>query len=113
MTKPILTTRKFGKLVKDLARDFRKIDEDIAKFSEQLQMGLRLSDDRLKNVGGAHVYQARISNRSAKKGKRGGFRVTYYVDEQAIWLLHIGLRRDQDGINPKWIRQAIQHLEFK
>ena len=113
MTKPIWTTKKFDKLVKDLAAKYRRIDEDIEQFSEQLKNGLRMSDDRLKDVGGARVYQARISNRSAKSGKRGGFRVTYYDDIEAIWLLHIGLRRDQDGINPKWIRQAIKHLQFE
>ena len=113
MTKPISTTKKFDKLVKDLAVKYRRIDEDIEQFSKQLEDGLRMSDDRLKDVGGARVYQARIANRSAKTGKRGGFRVTYYDDNEAIWLLHIGIRREQDGINPKWIRQAIQNLPFK
>lgn len=112
MTKPIRTTRQFDRLVKDLQKQHRRIGDDIAKFSEQLQRGERKADSLLRGVGGAQVYRARIANSSAKGGARGGFRITYFTDDQAFWLLHIGLRRDNDGINAAWLRQVLGDLPF-
>ena len=112
MTKPIRTTRQFDRLVKDLKKDHRRVGEDIARFADQLRNGDRKSDSLLKGVGGAQVYRARIANSSAKGGARGGFRITYFTDDQAFWLLHIGLRRDNDGINAAWIRQVLRDLPF-
>ncbi len=113
MTKPIRTTRHFDRLVKNLRKDHRSVGEDIAKFAAQLHRGERRADSLLKGMASADVYRARITNSSAKSGSRGGFRITYYIDDRVIWLLHIGLRRDNDGVNPKWIRQVLRDLSFE
>ena len=113
MTKPIRTTRQFDRLVKNLRKDHRRVGEDIARFAGQLQRGERKSDTLLKGMASAEVYRARIKNSAAKRGSRGGFRVTYFVDDQVIWLPHIGLRRDNDGVNPTWIRQVLRDLSFE
>ena len=110
MTKPFRTTRQFDRLVKDLRKKHRNIGQDIAIFADQLQRGERESDTLLKGLRNARVYRARVRNSSARSGSRGGFRITYFVAEDVIWLLHIGLRRDNDGVNLAWIRQVLDNL---
>ena len=54
---------------------------------------------------GGRVYRVRLPNRSARRGKSGGFRVAYYLEtETTVFLLAICDRKDCAELNESTLR---------
>ena len=61
---------------------------------------------------GYTVYKARLPNRSAQRGKSGGFRVIYYVQiEDLVTLLTIYSKTEETDISLREIRQLAQEAD--
>ncbi len=74
-------------------RKFPLILDEVEALVTVLKVG-ETPGKRYKRLGGA-IWQTRLPNRSAKTGKRGGFRVLYHVSETSeITLLTVHLRRE-------------------
>lgn len=63
----------------------------------------------MPNVGYDRVFKVRLRNRSARRGKRGGFRVVYYeqVSDQ-VFLLLIYSKSEIDNIPSVDIRRTLE-----
>lgn len=103
----ILRSDEFAREVSRLARKHRLIFDDIEEFVVALENGER-PGYQMKGVGGRPVRWARLRNRSAKSGARGGFRVIYYFDEALILLLSIDTRASIDYVAPERILRRLR-----
>ena len=104
MSLKITTTPEFVRQVKRLAKDYRKIHQDLEQLKTELQNNPRAGVDL-----GHHCYKVRMPNSSIPTGKRGGFRVvTYYLDHQGtVRLVYIFSKRDQESITDKELQEII------
>ena len=74
----------FKQQLKHLKRKHPSVTAEARELVHRLQSGVR-PGDAVPDVGYSGVYKERLRNRSARRGKRGGFRVIYY--EQYIELV--------------------------
>ena len=89
--------RKFEKELRRLQRKFPLLIDDFASIVGQLEGG-QLPGDQIPNLA-YEVYKVRLLNRSAKKGKSGGFRVIYYVKHSdLVGMLSIYVKTEQTDI---------------
>ena len=75
MTTQVDIADSFNKALRRLARKYPSVAGTVDELIAQLE-----TDDRpgVKMTGiGAAVYKVRLPNRSARRGKSGGFRVIY------------------------------------
>ena len=68
-------SRGFVKDIKRLRKRYRLIEQDIESLMAEMAHESYRSDYMPKF--GREVYKVRLTNRSARRGKRGGFRVIY------------------------------------
>lgn len=102
-------TPEFGKEVRQLKKKYPLLHEDIRKLLTELEdKGYR--GDLISGVGRA-VYKARLTNKSAKRGKSGGFRALYTIEaNNVIILFHIYSKTDKADIGLAEIRQKLKDL---
>ena len=101
----VKTTSDFEANVSKLIRTYRLIGRDIARLSLELESGARPQDARLQRIGVPHIYKARLSNTSARRGARGGFRVIYRVTDDTVLLLLIWSKSHRSDIPDSEIRR--------
>ncbi len=77
MATKVTTAPRFDREFKRLLRKYRHLRTELGDFAQQVQNDER-PGDKIPNVG-YDVYKVRLANPSAGRGKRGGFRVIYYV----------------------------------
>ena len=104
------STPGFVRKLERLARKYPAVIDTIQEFKTQLAQ-----DERPGSViaGVGHdVYKARLPNRSARRGKSGGFRVVYYVVfANSVTLLTIYSKTEQPDMLPSEIRRIISELQ--
>jgi len=105
MSLKIVPTPEFSKLVKKLAKSYRKIYLDIETLKEEL-----LKNPKAGTELGHNCYKIRVANSSIPTGKSGGFRViTYYIDKRGvIRLMFIFSKRDRESISDKELSEIIK-----
>ncbi|MEM7125574.1 MAG: type II toxin-antitoxin system RelE/ParE family toxin [Chloroflexota bacterium] len=83
---------------------------DVSPLIEQLQAG-ETPGDRIAGTGHV-VYKTRLKNSDIQKGKSGGYRVIYLVqNNQIVILLIIYAKSDTDDISSNEIVSVIDALE--
>jgi len=75
VTRRVETAPTFERDLKRLGRRYRRIRSDLEPLIEQLVAG-ETPGDRLQGVP-AVAYKVRLTNRDARRGKSGGYRVIY------------------------------------
>lgn len=70
-------TKDFLKNIKQLKKEQPSIKQDLAPLIEELETG-NTPGVQIKGVGFT-VYKVRLKNSDKRKGKRGGYRVIYYI----------------------------------
>lgn len=106
MTIKVDFTPLFDKELKRLSRKFPLVIDETETLVDQLESGEQ-PGDKIPNVG-YDVYKVRLRNPSAGKGKRGGFRVIYYVRvAEHIILLTIYSKSQQEDVSMESIRRVI------
>ena len=73
-------TAEFKRNLRALAQRYRHIRADMEPVLEQLQAGDFISD-QIPHTGHT-LYKVRIRNSDARRGKRGGYRMIYYIRRQ-------------------------------
>lgn len=105
-------TDTFARETKKLAKKYRHIKQDCLPLVEQLEAGHFLGDA----VSGFSnkLYKVRMPSSDQKKGKRGGFRVLYYIisDAEEIILLTIYAKSKQNDIQDNDVRKILKQLDF-
>ena len=104
------TTYEFEKEIEGLGRKypavFAAVDELITQTESDIRPGSRVA-----GVGAA-VYKARLPNRSARRGRRGGFRVIYYVQfSDMVFLLTIYSKTEKESISNAEIRRILNSID--
>ena len=110
MTEPkvqILFAPAFVKAVKSLRKKYPHIRQDLEQLIKQLQ-NADLPGDRIQSTGYI-VYKVRLSNRDAKRGKSGGYRVIYYLKTRKKTIfLTIYTKSEREDITTREIQQIIE-----
>lgn len=104
------TSDFFDDNLRRLARKYPRVLDEVERLIDVLESDERPGDKipRVKR----DVYKVRLKNPSAGKGKRGGFRVVYYVKvHDHIYLLTIYSKTDQTDISPEEIRRIIDLID--
>ena len=102
----------FSRNLRDLAKKYRNIRNDIKPVVEQLEQG-DLPGDQILGVGYA-VFKLRVRNSDTQKGKSGGYRLIYYVKTSTgIILLTIYAKSEQVDIAAKDIQNIVAEYEQK
>jgi mRNA-degrading endonuclease RelE of RelBE toxin-antitoxin system len=106
----VRASRQFQRDMKQLAKKYRYIQADVQPILESLQSGQFLGD-QIPNIERT-AFKVRIANTDAQKGKRGGYRLIYYIKiETRIILITIYPKSDIVDINPDRLLQLIIEAE--
>jgi mRNA-degrading endonuclease RelE of RelBE toxin-antitoxin system len=101
---------RFKREVDALDRKFAGALEEVVEFVGKLKRGER-PGDRIPKLGGHIVYKVRLPNPAARRGKRGGFRVIYYVERaDRIFLVTIYAKSKRENISSVELRRIIERL---
>ena len=102
----INTSPRFDREFKRLVRKYPRLSEEVQVLFDQLKVDER-PGDKIPNVG-YDVYKVRLQNRSAGRGKSGGFRAIYYIQvANQVILLTLYSKFYQQDISPDEIRRVI------
>ena len=103
------STPGFKKDLDHLARKYPAVHDTVEEFIARLE-----NDERPGSaiVGvGYDAYKARLPNRSARRGKSGGFRVIYYVCiKKSVILITIYSKTEQADVDLSELRQLLSNL---
>lgn len=100
----------FKRQLKRLSRRNRSIRTDIEPLVEALNAG-ETPGDQIQGVGHA-VYKVRLRNTDAGRGKRGGYRVIYYLpDRDDVLLVSVYSKTDQSDISADQIQKIVDDEE--
>jgi mRNA-degrading endonuclease RelE of RelBE toxin-antitoxin system len=106
----VLFAPEFERGLTRLSRKYPSVIREIDRLVTQLQTDER-PGDKIPGVG-YDVYKMRLKNPAASRGKRGGFRVIYYVQvADLIYLIAIYSKTEQTDIPAETIRRLIASLE--
>lgn len=107
MTTRVEIPETFRKSLTRLERRFPRVINEVDKLIDLLEQDER-PGDKIPGVG-YDVYKVRLKNPSAKKGKRGGFRLIYYIQlADQIVLLTIYSKSEQSDISAKQLQLIIE-----
>jgi mRNA-degrading endonuclease RelE of RelBE toxin-antitoxin system len=105
-SKEVFFTHEFKRNVRQLAKKYRRIQQDIQSILNELQGG-QLPGDQVPGLAPA-IYKVRARNSDGSKGKSGGYRLIYQKTEQdTIVLLTIYSKTEQADISLQEIRDII------
>lgn len=100
----------FNRNLRNLAKKYRSIRNDIQPLIEQLERG-ELPGEQIPGIG-YEVFKLRVRNSDIQKGKSGGHRLIYYVKTaNGIILLTIYTKSEQTDIAADEIKSIIADYE--
>ena len=110
MSYNVVLTPSFKHSIKKLQKRFRHIKDDVG-----VAVRVLLQTPRLGVVlpGGSGVRKLRARNTDLSKGKRGGYRLLYYVEDQpvpTIYLLLLYAKSDREDITRQELKQFLDEL---
>ncbi len=100
----------FKQQIKHLKRKYPSVTAEVRVLVHQLQRGDR-PGELVPDVGYTGVYKERLRNRSARRGKQGGFRLIYYEQyAELVFLLLIYSKTEVDNIPAHEIREVLERV---
>ena len=111
MSTQVETTPTVDKEIERLARKYPAVVDEVQGLMAQLER--HRPGDRIQGIGSdVYAYKARLANPSARRGKRGGFRVVYYVKTQyLVILIAIYSKTERAAIPNADIRKIIAGMD--
>lgn len=101
---------EFLKAIRRLKRSYPAVTNEVRKLIARLERDERPGD----KISGArsNLWKARLPNPSAQRGKRGGFRVVYYLLlSNRVILVTIYSKSRQADISPAKLRQLLDAID--
>jgi mRNA-degrading endonuclease RelE of RelBE toxin-antitoxin system len=96
----------FVRAAKQLAKKYRHFESDLQPLLDRIATG-ETPGDQIPGVGHP-VYKVRVPNTDAQAGKRGGYRVIYYLQTaDAVFLITVYSKTTQTDIPLEHIRRII------
>jgi mRNA-degrading endonuclease RelE of RelBE toxin-antitoxin system len=106
----IEATTYFRNNLRTLAKRYRGIRKDLQPVLDHLVAG-QIIGEQVPGVGYS-VYKVRVPNRDSQRGKRGGYRLLYYLrTETSVLLITIYSKSDQSDIAAPTIREIITQYQ--
>jgi mRNA-degrading endonuclease RelE of RelBE toxin-antitoxin system len=103
----IILSPRFLKELERLERKYPRVIDEVTTLVSQLEQGQQ-PGDKITGLG-YDAYKVRLRNPSSGRGKRGGFRVIYYVYVAGqIFMLSIYSKTQQEDISLSDIKRAIE-----
>lgn len=110
MTYNVQLTPSFKHSVKKLKRRYAHIQDDIRDGVELLLQIPKLGVV-IPNSGG--IRKVRLPNRDAKRGKSGGYRLLYYLEDdqsQTLYLLLVYSKSDRADVTQRELMQLLDEV---
>ncbi len=102
-------SREYLKDVKRLRKRYRLIQDDIDTLEAEMQQQ-EYRGDFMPGYG-IPLYKVRLTNRSARRGKSGGFCAIYHaMDEHTILFLHLYSKSDKPDVEASDIWHLLRNL---
>lgn len=110
MSYNLVLTPSFKKSVRKLKKRFRHVKGDV-----RVAIQVLLQTPRFGVVipGGSGVRKLRVRNTDLGKGKRGGYRLLYCVEDQpvpTIYLLLLYAKSDREDVTRQELKQLLDEL---
>jgi mRNA-degrading endonuclease RelE of RelBE toxin-antitoxin system len=101
-------TKEFKRNLRFLSKKYRNVRSDIEPIIAEIQKG-KFVGDQIPKTGDSVIYKVRVRNRDTKKGKSGGYRIIYFLEnEQKVILLTIYSKTKQSDISPEKIQSILK-----
>lgn len=115
MSYKVVLPPTFKKCVKRLKKRFPHVSDDVTQMIHQLVQNPTLG---VIIPGGSGARKIRVRNSDAKKGKRSGYRLIYYVQENpnpTLYPLLLYLKADKADTSRQELAELLDELvrEFK
>ncbi|MEA2033047.1 MAG: type II toxin-antitoxin system RelE/ParE family toxin [Euryarchaeota archaeon] len=110
MSYEVIAVEYFRRRLKKLSKKYRGIGEDYKSLLETLEKNPS-EGDAIPGFGNK-IYKIRMRSSDMKRGKRGGFRVIYYLSDRAVYLLTIYAKAKKEEISVKEIKEAMRELDI-
>ncbi len=110
MSYNLVLTPSFKHSVRKLKKRFRRVKDDVGVAIQVLLQAPRLG---VVIPGGSGVRKLRVRNTDLSKGKRGGYRLLYYVEDQpvpTIYLLLLYAKSDREDVTRRELKQLLDEL---
>jgi len=106
----VIPSKAMQKAMRKLRKKYPKFINDLDPTIQELKQGHFVGD---KIKGFSDVYKARVPSSDQKKGKRGGFRVIYYVvtQDKNVYLLSMYAKAHQENITDEEIRNILNSIQ--
>ena len=110
MSYNVVLAPSFKHSIRKLQKRFRHVKNDVG-----VAVRVLLQTPRLGVVipGGSGVRKLRVRNTDLSKGKRGGYRLLYYVEDEpapTIYLLLLYAKSDREDITRQELKQLLDKL---
>ena len=108
MNYEVVPMGRFKRDAKQLAKKYRHIKDDLKEL-ENILMSNPKAGQAIPKLKGL-IYKIRIRNRDILKGKSGGYRVVYYLDEQnrIIFLITVYIKGEKENIRLNEILETME-----
>lgn len=101
------TVSLFDKQFKKLAKKYRNIKEDTTSFIKQFESFHQQAIHIHSNL-----YKIRLANSDKQSGKRGGYRIYYYIKiDEVVYLMSIYDKSQLESINEDIFLEYIKEIE--
>ncbi len=110
MTYNVRLTASFKRSVKKLKRRYPHIKDDVQEGVELLLQTPQLG---VVVPGSGGIRKIRLPNRDAKRGKSGGYRLLYYLEDtesQALYLLFVYSKSDRADVTRRELKQLLDEM---
>lgn len=101
----------FEKAVRALAKKYHKIKQNIIEAVKEIEENPYHGVAIVGYEG--HVWKLRVANTSSKRGKQGGFRIIYLLEESSAccYFLTIYSKTEKEDITKEEIDLLLQSME--
>jgi len=110
MSYEVMAVEYFRRRLKKLSKKYKRIEEDYKSLIETLENNPS-EGDAIPGFGNK-IYKIRMSSSNMKRGKRGGFRIIYYLSDHVVYLLTIYAKAKKEEISVKEIKEALRELDI-
>jgi mRNA-degrading endonuclease RelE of RelBE toxin-antitoxin system len=110
MSYNVVLTRSFKHSIKQLEKRFRHVKDDVRVA---IQVLLETPTLGVVVPGAYGVRKLRVRNSDLGKGKRGGYRLLYYVEDRpmpTIYLLLLYAKSDREDVTHRELKQLLDEL---
>lgn len=110
MTYKVKLTASFKRSVKKLKRRYPHVKDDL---QDGIEMLLQTPQLGVVVPGSGGIRKVRLTNSDAKRGKSGGYRLLYYLEDhksQTLFLLFVYSKSDRVNVSQQELKQLLAEL---